>query len=71
MYAIRSYYAFSMDKIYENLEDIDEDLKLLSIMCSMIAKHLHNRQKIVEKNQRLLDENKRLHKQLQASYKLV
>ena len=61
--------AFSMDKVYINIEDIDEDLKLLSIICSMIAKHVQMRQNIIEKNQRLLDENKRLHKELQASFK--
>lgn len=61
--------AFSMDKVYMNLEDIDEDLKLLYIICSMIAKHVQIRQNIIEKNQRLEDENNRLHKELQASYK--
>lgn len=61
--------AFSMDKVYLNLEDIKEDLKLLSIICSMIAKYVQIRQNIIEKNQRLRDENNRLHKELQASYK--
>lgn len=61
--------SFSMDKVYVNIEDIDEDLKLLSIISSMIAKHVFKRQNMVEKSQRLLAENKRLHKELQASYK--
>ncbi|OQY39878.1 MAG: sigma-54-dependent Fis family transcriptional regulator [Spirochaetaceae bacterium 4572_7] len=61
--------AFSMDKVYQNIENIDEDLKLLAIISSMIAKHVKLKQKIVEKNQRLLDENSRLHQELKASYK--
>ncbi|MBN2616753.1 MAG: nif-specific transcriptional activator NifA [Spirochaetales bacterium] len=61
--------AFSMDKVYINLEDINEDLKLLSIISSMIAKHVQIRQDIIEKNQRLQAENTRLHKELQASYR--
>ncbi|MGL1894165.1 MAG: sigma 54-interacting transcriptional regulator [Spirochaetaceae bacterium] len=61
--------AFSMDKVYLNIEDIDEDLKLLAIICSMIAKYVHLRQSIIEKNQRLREENSRLQKELQASYR--
>lgn len=61
--------AFSMDKVYLDLEDIEEDLKLLAIICSMIAKYVQIRQNIIEKTQRLRDENNRLHKELQQSYK--
>lgn len=61
--------AFSMDKVYENLENIKEDLKLLTIISSMIAKKVKIRQRIIEKNQRLLDENSRLQKELQQTNK--
>jgi Nif-specific regulatory protein len=61
--------AFSMDKIYENLEDINEDIKLLSIITSMIAKNVQLRQQFIEKNQQLLEENDKLQKQLESNFK--
>lgn len=61
--------AFSMDKVYTDLNFIDEDIKLLSIISSMVARSVKLRQKIVEKNQKLLDENSRLQEQLKESYK--
>lgn len=61
--------AFSMDKVYPDLAMIDEDIKLLSIISSMIAKNVKLRQRMVEANQRLEDENERLKQQLEESYK--
>ena len=61
--------AFSMDKVYVDLADIEEDLKLLSIICTMIAKYVQIRQNIIEKEQRIKDEKNKIHKELQNSYR--
>ena len=61
--------AFSCDRLFANQMSLDEDVRLLSIVASMIAQAVKLRQALQEERQRLLDENTRLHARLQDKFR--
>ncbi len=61
--------AFSCDRAYASTVGLDEDVRLLSIVASMIAQAVKLRQSVQEERQRLIEENSRLHARLQDRFK--
>ena len=61
--------AFGCDRAYANQISLDEDVRLLSIVASMIAQAVKLRQSIEEERQRLLEENTRLQARLKDRFK--
>ena len=61
--------AFSCDRAYANQLGLDDDVRLLSILASMIAQAVKLRQSIQEERQRLLEENTRLQARLKDKFK--
>lgn len=62
------YGALSADRLFSEDVSPQEDLRLLSIISSMIAQAVRFRQSIFEERQRLMEENKRLHQQLRDRF---
>ncbi len=62
------YGALSADRLFSEDVSPQEDLRLLSIISSMIAQAVRFRQSIFEERQRLMEENKRLQQQLQDRF---
>ena len=61
--------TFSIDRLNQEGEmDLDDDVRLLSIVSSMIARAVQLRQRSEEEKQRLLEENTRLQKELKAKF---
>ena len=60
--------ALSVDRLFEGNEQFDNDVRLLSIICSMIAQAVKLRQQAQEENERLLEENTRLHRELKDRF---
>ncbi len=61
--------ALSVDRRFIPGTDLDDDVRLLTIIGSMIAQAVKLRQEIQEERQRLMEENTRLQKQLKDRYK--
>ncbi len=61
--------AFSVDRPKASQEELEEDLRLLQIICSMIAQAVKVRQSFMEERRRLLEENTRLHEELQERFR--
>ena len=61
--------AFSCDRFFSNQNTLEEDVRLLSILASMIAQAVKLRQSIQEERQRLLDENSRLQAKLKDKFR--
>jgi Nif-specific regulatory protein len=61
--------AFSADKLFEADISYTEDMRLLSIIASMIAQAIKLRQSIYEERQRLLEENSRLQEKLKDRFR--
>lgn len=61
--------ALSADRPFEGGESLDEDVRLLSIIASMIAQAVHLRRSSEEERRRLIEENRRLRDQLQERFK--
>ncbi len=61
--------AFSVDRPYQDSSlDLEDDVRLLTIVTSMIARAVKLRQHSEEEKQKLLDENNRLQKELKAKF---
>jgi len=61
--------AFSVDRpLQESGLDLEDDVRLLTIVASMIARAVKLRQHSEEEKQKLLDENNRLQKELKAKF---
>ncbi|MDC7240486.1 MAG: nif-specific transcriptional activator NifA [Spirochaetales bacterium] len=61
--------AFSVDRPYQDSSlDLEDDVRLLTIVTSMIARAVKLRQRSEEEKQKLLDENDRLQKELKAKF---
>lgn len=60
--------AFSVDRIITEDTILDEDVRLLSIIASMVARAVKLRQKAQEEKQKLLEENTRLQRQLEEKF---
>ncbi len=61
--------ALSADRLFDADTALEEDLRLLSIIASMIAQAVRLRQEHQEERKRLLDENTRLQHQLQEKFR--
>jgi Nif-specific regulatory protein len=61
--------ALSADRIFSSEVALDEDLRLMSIIASMIAQAVRLRQEAQEERDRLLEENKRLQHELRDRFR--
>ena len=61
--------ALSVDRLFSEAISCDEDVRLLSIISSLIAQAVRLRQAVQEEKQRLLDENIRLKKELKDRFR--
>jgi len=61
--------ALSADRLFKANVSLDEDVRLLSIIASMIAQAVRLRQSIEEERQRLIDENVRLQEELKERFR--
>jgi len=61
--------ALSVDRLFDDKTTLDEDVRLLSIIASMIAQAIRLRQEAAEDQKRLLDENTRLQEQLKDRFR--
>lgn len=61
--------ALSADRLFEEGISLDEDVRLLSIISSMIAQAVKLRQSVEEERHRLLEENQRLQNQLKERFR--
>jgi Nif-specific regulatory protein len=61
--------ALSADRLFEEGISFEEDVRVLSIIASMIAQAVRLRQSAQEEQHRLLEENKRLQHQLEERFR--
>ncbi|HOS03509.1 MAG TPA: sigma 54-interacting transcriptional regulator, partial [Candidatus Hydrogenedentes bacterium] len=61
--------ALSVDRLFSDSVSLDEDVRLLSIIASMIAQAVRLRQEALEERQRLLEENSRLKMELEDRFR--
>ncbi len=61
--------ALSADRAFSETPPLDDDARLLSVIALMIAEAVRLRQSIQEERQRLLDENVRLHEELENRFR--
>ena len=61
--------ALSIDQIFTNDASLKEDVRLLSIITSMIARAVRLRQRAAEERERLQEENLRLQEELQDRFR--
>ncbi len=60
--------TLSVDRIFEEGVALEEDLRLMQIIASMIARAVRMRQKTQEEHERLLTENTRLQQELRKKF---
>ncbi|MBI5094703.1 MAG: nif-specific transcriptional activator NifA [Candidatus Hydrogenedentes bacterium] len=61
--------ALSVDRLFSDSVSLDEDVRLLSIIASMIAQAVRLRQEAQEERRRLLEENTRLQAELKDRFR--
>ena len=61
--------AFSLDRPVGNETELNDDVRLLSIICSMIAQAVQTRRAAMEEKRRLQAENDRLKQELQSRFR--
>ncbi|MFO8058509.1 MAG: nif-specific transcriptional activator NifA [bacterium] len=61
--------ALSVDRLFEDKVELEEDVRLLSIIASMIAQAVRVRRAVQEERQRLLEENVRLQEELKDRFR--
>lgn len=61
--------ALSADRIFGNDVTLEEDLRLLTVIASLIAQAVKLRQAVQEERQRLLEENQRLQRELKERFR--
>jgi len=61
--------TLSVDRLFTDRVSLNEDVRLLSIIASMLAQAVRLRQSAQEERQRLLDENLRLQEKLKERFK--
>jgi Nif-specific regulatory protein len=61
--------ALSVDHLFSEKISFEEDVRLLSIIASMIAQAVRLRQSVMEERQRLMEENVRLQEQLKDRFR--
>jgi Nif-specific regulatory protein len=60
--------ALSADRLFDENISLEEDVRLLSIIASLIARAVQLRQSAIEERRRLVDENKRLLEELKERF---
>ena len=60
--------ALSVDRLFEESVTLEEDVRMLSIIASLIAQAVSLRQSMAEERQRLLEENQRLQAELKTRF---
>ncbi len=63
--------AFSVDKIHDKAYSLNDGKKLLSVVASMVARHVINLETIRLEKERLREENRRLQKELKKQYRVT
>ncbi len=61
--------ALSIDKNYPDMTQMDSDLQVLSVVCSMIAQGVKLRQNVEEERQVLMEENSRLKSEILEKFR--
>ncbi len=61
--------ALSVDRPIAPAEQLEEDARLLTVVCSLVAQAVKIRQNIMEEKRRLQEENTRLHEELREKFK--
>ena len=61
--------ALSVDREFAPPEQLQEDVRILSVVASMIAQAVKIRQAIMEEREALLEENTRLHRELEERFR--
>lgn len=61
--------AFSVDREFVSEASLDEDVRILTVVCSMIAQAVKIRQNVMEEREQLLEENTRLHRELEQRFR--
>jgi len=61
--------ALSVDRLFTGDVSFEEDVRLLTIIASMIAQAVRLRQSAQEERERLMDENARLHEELKERFR--
>jgi Nif-specific regulatory protein len=61
--------TLSADRLFENSDSLDEDVRILSIVASMISKAVHLRQAMLEERKKLVEENTRLQEELKIKFR--
>jgi Nif-specific regulatory protein len=61
--------ALSVDRLFADTVSLEEDLRLLAIIASMISQAVKLRQEAMEERQRLLEENERLQQKLKDRFR--
>ncbi|MGD9817664.1 MAG: nif-specific transcriptional activator NifA [Desulfomonilaceae bacterium] len=61
--------ALSADRLFEEGVSFEEDVRLLSIIASMISQAVRLRQSLLEEHHKLLEENSRLQRQLKERFR--
>jgi len=61
--------ALSVDRLFDVNVNLNEDVRLLLIIASMIAQATRIRQEAMEERQRLIDENRRLQMELERRFR--
>jgi len=61
--------AFSVDREFVDEGSLNEDVRILTVVSSMIAQAVKIRQNVMEEREQLLEENTRLHRELEERYR--
>lgn len=61
--------TISIDRLFSSVDSLDEDLRLLRIISSMLAQAVKLRQQVAEERERLMEENERLQNELKERFR--
>ncbi|MDA3951605.1 MAG: nif-specific transcriptional activator NifA [Spirochaeta sp.] len=61
--------ALSVDREFSGERKLQEDVRILTVVASLIAQAVKIRQSVMEEREQLLEETSRLHKELEERYK--
>ncbi len=61
--------AFSVDRESAEEQFLQDDVRVLAVVCSLIAQAVKIRQSVMEEREQLLEENTRLHRELEERFR--
>ena len=61
--------AFSVDREFVGESKLQDDVRILTVVASMIAQAVKIRQNVMEEREQLLEENSRLHRELEERFR--